>query len=98
MTEAPKCPHGCDAPQTAGVTFYEAGRWIPTHRNKRGETVLGRYENVLMRWWSCTKCGKNYPIDEPEKKAVPINKKLAAAAKGKKRGKKPKKRKSSKAN
>ena len=98
MTEAPKCPRGCDAPQTAGVTFYDVGRRIPTHRNKRGGMTLGRYEDVLMRYWMCTKCSKNYAVDEPEKKAVPINMKLAAAAKGKKRGKKPKKRKSSKAN
>ena len=95
MTGTPKCPHGCDAVQEAGQTFYDAGRRIPAHRDKHGGIVLGNYENVLMRWWTCSKCGKTHGADEPKKK--PINKKLVAA-KGKKRGKKPKQRKRSTAN
>ena len=90
MTGIPKCPHGCDAPQEAGTTFYEPRR-IPTHRDKRGGLVLGRYANVLMRRWACTKCHKAYAVDEPKKK-------LTTATKGKKRGKKPKQRKKRTAN
>ena len=96
MIATPKCPHGCDAPQEAGTTFKELRR-IPTHTNKRGGVVLGRYDNVLMRWWTCTKCQKRYAIDEPKgvKKVV---KKKTTRLKGKKRGRKPKQRKSSTVN